>query len=204
MAPSSGGSRYDRDMRRRLAAMMAALLHEDGSLDPRAAVRNRRRCQVWGCDQAHLPSEWVQVDHEFQCQLREVLWGSGTEPGLMAILACERAQHQQMRGMAQNGFRLGMPVSMWWFAGLPFGVSLWELRSDDESDQARTQFSLRNRRSGHWHPSKPQTYVCEKQGCCSVLQTMVRPLAPLSGLVTPTVWLGCGRLCGPCVSTITT
>ena len=55
----------------------------------------------------------------------------------MAILACERAQHQQMRGMAQNGFRLGMPVSMWWFAGLPFGVSLWELRSDDESDQAQ-------------------------------------------------------------------
>ena len=126
---TSGGSRYHKDLRRRLAVMWAALLHEDGSSDPGAAVKKREWCQVWGCDQApqRSTSDWVQVDLEFQRHLREVLWGSGAEPGLMAILASRRArqaeQRAELNGMFMHGFRLRMPLSMLWFPGWSFGAA---------------------------------------------------------------------------------
>ena len=129
MAPTSGGSRYHKDLRRRLAVMWAALLHEDGSSDPGAAVKKREWCQVWGCDQApqRSTSDWVEVDVEFQRHLREVLWGSGAEPGLMAILASRRArqaeQRAELNGMFMHGFRLRMPLSMLWFPGWSFGAA---------------------------------------------------------------------------------
>ena len=114
-------------MRRRLAATRVALLQDDDSSYPRAVVGKRKSCQVWGSDQApsRSTSDWVQVDHEFQRQLREILFGSEAESGLMAILASGRAvcdeQCATLIGVSMHGFRLGMPVTMFWLAAQPFG-----------------------------------------------------------------------------------
>ena len=142
MAPSSGGSCFSGEMRRRLAAMRVALLQDDDSSCPRAVVGKRKSCQVWGSDQApsRSTSDWVQVDHEFQRQLREILFGSEAESGLMAILASRRAlcdeQCAKLIGVSMHGFRLGMPVTMFWLAAQPFGAVPLGAWSNDMQKQA--------------------------------------------------------------------
>ena len=140
MAPSSGGAcRFHFEMRRRLAAMDAAI-NQDCDRAPTTAANRKERRMAWV---GHLPAsftfERAQVETTLQRRLWRILCGSGMKPGLLAILATQRAQRvkreEHQVGMSVHELLLGMPLSAMWLPGRAFGLApekAWTKHRDGE------------------------------------------------------------------------
>ena len=132
--------RFHFEMRRRLAAMDAAI-NQDCDRAPTSTAANRqKRRMAWV---GHLPAsftfERAQVETTLQQRLWRILCGSGMKPGLLAILATQRAQRvkreEHQVGMSVHELLLGMPLSAMWLPGRAFGLApekAWTKHRDGE------------------------------------------------------------------------